>query len=477
MPVKFTAQDVCAATGGTLVSGPGDAVFTSVTIDSRTVVSGALFVPLPGSRVDGHAYLPEAVRQGASGFLFARGMALALPDGAAGIAVRDPLLALQELAAWQRNRLNALVIGIAGSNGKTTTKELLAQVYAGAKKTMATQGNLNNHIGLPLTLLRADEDAEVLVLELGTSGLGELTTLCRIARPHVGVITTIAEEHTEMLKDLAGVIAAETELIAALPPDGVAVVNGDDDALLAAVQRLARCRIVTFGERAANRYAAADIRVSREGTRFTLDAPAGRRPVRLRLLGSHFALAAAAAVAVAAECGLALDEACAPLPAARGAPRRMAVIEVPARRLTVLDDCYNANPASMRQALLTARQVRAAGERLILVLGDMLELGALSRSRHAELGEEVAARAPRPDLVVTVGEDARLVAAGVEGTGVPVRAFAAAEVAAAFVREAVLGYPGRQLVLVKGSRGVRLEEVTRRLLDLPPLPPGEGKTP
>ena len=120
MPVKFTAQDVCAATGGTLVSGPGDAVFTSVTIDSRTVVPGALFVPLPGSRVDGHAYLPEAVRQGASGFLFARGMALALPDGAAGIAVRDPLLALQELAAWQRNRLNALVIGIAGSNGKTT---------------------------------------------------------------------------------------------------------------------------------------------------------------------------------------------------------------------------------------------------------------------------------------------------------------------------------------------------------------------
>src|SRR5438093_646953 len=210
MPVKFTAQDVCAATGGTLVSGPGDAVFTAVTIDSRTVAPGTLFVPLPGSRVDGHAYLPEAVRQGASGFLFAREMALSLPDGAAGIAVRDPLLALQDLAAWQRNRLNALVIGIAGSNGKTTTKELLAQVYAGAKKTVATQGNLNNHIGLPLTLLRADEDAEVLVLELGTSGLGELTTLCRIARPHVGVITTIAEEHTEMLKDLAGVMAAET---------------------------------------------------------------------------------------------------------------------------------------------------------------------------------------------------------------------------------------------------------------------------
>lgn len=463
MPVKFTARDVCAATGGTLVSGHVEAVFTSVTIDSRAVAPGALFVPLPGTRVDGHAYLPEAVRRGASGFLFAKEMALSLPDGAAGIAVRDPLLALQDLAVWQRNRLNALVIGIAGSNGKTTTKELLAQVYAGAKKTLATQGNLNNHIGLPLTLLRAEEDAEVLVLELGTSGPGELTTLCRIARPHVGVITTIAEEHTEMLKDLAGVLAAETELIAALPPNGIAVVNGDDAALLAAVRRLARCRIVTFGESAANQYRVKDIQVSRKGTRFTLDTPVGRRPVQVQLLGSHFALAAVASAAVAVECGLTLDETCATLHTARGAPRRMAVIEVPVQQLTILDDCYNANPASMRQAILTARQVRTVGERLILVLGDMLELGTLSHSRHAEIGEDVAALTPRPDLVITVGENTRLVAAKVAGTGIPVHTFEVAEAAAAFVREAVLSYTGRQLVLVKGSRGVHLEEVTRQL--------------
>src|SRR5262249_4374581 len=199
---------------------------------------------------------------------------------------------MQDLATWQRNRLNAQVIGIAGSNGKTTTKEILAQVCTAAKRTLATQGNLNNHIGVPLTLLRADEDVEAMVLELGTSGQGELTTLCRIARPHVGVITTIAEEHTEMLKDLAGVLEAETELIAALPSDGVAVVNGDDDALLAAAQRLAPCRIVTFGERATNQYRVRDVQVSRQGTRFTLDTPAGIKSDRLPLLGSHFALAA-----------------------------------------------------------------------------------------------------------------------------------------------------------------------------------------
>jgi UDP-N-acetylmuramoyl-tripeptide--D-alanyl-D-alanine ligase len=268
-----------------------------------------------------------------------------------------------------------------------------------------------------------------------------------------------------MLKDLAGVIEAETELIAALPADGVAVVNGDDDALLAAAQRLARCRMITFGERATNQYRVRDVQVSRQGTRFTLDTPAGLRSVQLRLLGSHFALAALAAATVAMACGLTLDETCAALRVAHGAPRRMAAIEIRTRQITILDDCYNANPASMRQAILTARQVRTAGERLILVLGDMLELGALSHSRHAEIAEEVATLTPRPDLVITVGEDARLIATRVARMGIPVRAFDGAETAAAFARETMLAYSGPQLVLVKGSRGVHLEEVTRRLTE------------
>lgn len=466
MPVQFTAHDVCVATGGTLVSGREDALFTSVTIDSRAVTPGALFVPLPGSRVDGHAYLAEAVGKGACGFFFSAQRTPTLPDGAVAIAVHDPQAALQDLATWYRARLQARVIGIAGSNGKTTTKELTAQVCAAGKKTFATLGNLNNHIGVPLTLLQAEEDVELMVLELGTSGAGELTTLCRIALPQIGVITTIAEEHTETLKDLFGVLAAETELIAALPADGVAIVNGDDETLIEAVHRLACCRIVTFGEKATNPYRIADVHVSRQGTRFTLHTPAGVRAVHLQLLGSHFALAALVAVAVGRECGLPLDTACAALGTARGAPRRMAVIQVPDRQLTLLDDCYNANPASMQQALLTAKQVRAAGERLILVLGDMLELGAVSRARHRELGKLVATLTPRPDLLITVGEDALLLAAEVENTNIPVKTFSVAEAAAAFVRETVLSHLGPQLVLVKGSRGVHLEEVARRITEL-----------
>ncbi|MSQ47966.1 MAG: UDP-N-acetylmuramoyl-tripeptide--D-alanyl-D-alanine ligase [Deltaproteobacteria bacterium] len=461
--MKLTADDICLASSGTLVRGSAETMFTAVTIDSRTASPGTLFVPLPGTQTDGHAFLATAVQQGAAGFFFAEHINPSLPEGAVAIGVPDPLIALQNLASWVRARSSARIIGIAGSNGKTTTKELMAQVFASKKKTWATPGNLNNHIGLPLTLLRAEDDVEVLVLELGTSGAGELATLCQIARPQIGVITSIAEEHTETLKDLAGVIAAETELIAALPPDGVAVVYGDHEGLLEAVHRQARCRIVTFGEYANNHFRISEIQVTRQGTRCLIHTPQGRYVLQLQLLGSHFALAAAASLAVATECGITLDDAGTALRVAKGAARRMAVVEVPARRLTVLDDCYNANPASMLQALKTATQVRAPGERLLLVLGDMLELGTLSQIRHQEIGDAVAALRPPPDCVVTVGEDAKRIAAVVEKTTIPSRWFTTSEQAATFVQEMVLDFSGPQLLLVKGSRGIRLEEVTRRV--------------
>lgn len=463
--MKLTAQAICQAIDGTLVNGRPETLISAVSIDSRSVPAGALFVPLPGTRTDGHAFLAAAVQHGAAGFFFANNVNPELSAGAAAIRVRDPLTALQNLATWYRNRLQARVIGIAGSNGKTTTKELMAQVFAAQQKTWSTQGNLNNHIGLPLTILRADDDVKALVLELGTSGPGELTTLCDIAQPEIGVITSIAEEHTETLKDLAGVIAAETELIATLPQDGLAIINGDHDGLLEAVQQQARCRVVTFGERAANHFRITDVQVTRQGTRFTLTTRQGKQEVRLALLGSHFALAAAAAVAAATSCGISLADACIALSTAKGAARRMAVVDIPARQLTVLDDCYNANPASMQQALLTVQHVRTPGERVILVLGDMLELGTLSQVRHQEMGAEVAALTPRPDLVVTVGEEAKLILAEVGKTSIPVRWFATSDTAATFVRETISNFHGPQLVLIKGSRGIRLEEVTKRVAE------------
>lgn len=465
MGVQLSAQDICTATNGALEYGRPDTVFTSVSIDSRQTSPHALFVPLSGARVNGHSYIPAAVEHGATGFLFAKNFRIVPPDGSVGISVDDPLTALQDLATWHRRRLPAKVIGIAGSNGKTTTKEFMAQVFAAQRHTLATQGNLNNHIGLPLTLLRATPNDETLILEMGTSGPGELATLCRFARPHIGVITTIAEEHTETLGDLDGVLAAETELISALPADGLAVVNGDDPALLTAVRRQTRGRMVTFGGGAANHFRATTIDVTRRGTSFRLRAHGQLRTVQLRLIGQHAVLAALAVVAVAVECGLDLDTACSTLQTAHGAPRRLAVLEVPVLQLTVLDDCYNANPASMYHAILTVHTIRAADERLILVLGDMLELGAVSEQRHQEIGAYVAQLTPPPDTIIAVGHYAPQLAEAAQQAGLTVHVFPDAQAATPFVRSLVLQTESPQLMLVKGSRGLHLEQLLESLVE------------
>ena len=465
MGVALRAHDICTATGGRLRWGRPDTLFTSVGIDSRHIAPQALFVPLAGERVNGHSYIPAAVEGGAAGFLFSPSFPVLAPSGATGIEVTDPLTALQDLATWHRQRLSARVIGIAGSNGKTTTKELMAQVFTAQRPTRATQGNLNNHIGLPLTLLRAAPEDDFLVLEMGTSGPGELTLLGRFARPHIGVMTSISEEHTETLGDLAGVLAAETELLAALPPDGVAIINGDDPVLLAAVRQQTRCRVVTFGEQPTNQVRASQIQVSRTGTRFELDVQGQRRQVQLPLIGSHCVPAALATIAAVLENGLDLEAACTTLRTAQGAPRRLAPFSVPTYQLTVLDDCYNANPASMQHALQTANTIRHAGERLILVLGDMLELGAVSELRHKEIGAYVVGLTPAPDALVTVGQYAPQLAEAAIQAGLTAHVFPDATAAAPCVHALVRQANGPQLMLVKGSRGVRLEHILESLVN------------
>ena len=469
--VSFAARDVCAATGGTLRWGRPDAAFRSVGIDSRCVEPHALFVPLPGARTDGHCHIPDAVARGATGFFFDRRRTLAPPADSVGIAVDDPLTALQDMAGWHAEQLPATVVGVAGSNGKTTTKDLTAQVFAAQRSTLATQGNFNNHIGLPLSLLRAGPEHEFLILEMGTSGPGELTRLCRMTQPRLAIITSLAEEHTETLGDLAGVLEAETEIVAGLPSDGVAVVNGDADGLAEAVHRRTAGKIVTFGEGAANRVRAEDVRLERTGTAFRLVLDGRTHDVRLPLLGRQGVLAALAALAVAAECGLDLDAACATLADVRGATHRLAPVEVPAHRLTILDDCYNANPASMQLALETAVALRRTGERLILVLGDMLELGALAARRHAELGAAVAGLDPAPDAVVAVGQYAAALGRAASEAGITAHGFADVDAALPCIRDLVEdggadGHAG-QLMLVKASRGVHLERIVEALVGTP----------
>jgi UDP-N-acetylmuramoyl-tripeptide--D-alanyl-D-alanine ligase len=353
-------------------------------------------------------------------------------------------------------KLNKPIVAVAGSNGKTTTKELIAHVLAQRFRTHATLGNYNTEIGLALTVLNAPDDTELLTLEMGTTASGDIAQLCEIAPPTVGVLTSIAEEHLETLRSLGRVIEAETELLEALPTHGLAVVNGDDPQLVRVAQRKARCRVITFGFAPHNDLVAEDLKISRAGTRFYLRSPHWQNELQISLLGRPAVLAALAATAVAQHFGLSFSEIRRGLMSARPAWGRLQLISIPGTALTVLHDAYNANPASMREAILCAAQVRHPDEELIFVLGDMLELGALSERAHREIGRFLATGRVRPDRLIVVGEQAQLIGEEAERVGIPVEYCSTADEVVPILP---LTRDRRCLILLKGSRGMRLERV------------------
>jgi UDP-N-acetylmuramoyl-tripeptide--D-alanyl-D-alanine ligase len=364
-------------------------------------------------------------------------------------------------------KLNKPIIAVAGSNGKTTTKELIAHVLSQRFRTHATVGNYNTEIGLALTVLNAPDDTELLVLEMGTTSRGDIAKLCEIAPPTVGVLTSISEEHTATLGDLESVIEAETELLEALPAHGLAVVNGDDPQLLAIARRKARCPLIAFGFAPHNDLIAEDLKISRAGTHFYLRSPHWQNEIQLSLLGRPAVLAALAATAVAQHFELSFSEIRRGLISARPAWGRLQLISIPDTALTVLHDAYNANPASMREAILCAAQLRQPDEELLCVLGDMLELGSISERAHREIGQSVTRPELRPDQLIVVGPWAQLIGDEAANAGVCVKYFATADEAAeALANES----EERQLILLKGSRGMHLEKLLDALSRHIPLP-------
>lgn len=458
--MKLLAQEIAQATGGTLVHGSPKTVLNGVSIDSRTIRLGQLFVPLVGSRYDGHDFIANALQRGAKGFLFHRELSCSVPESVVAIRVHDTLHALSDLARWAVTKLKAQIIAVAGSNGKTTTKELIAHVLALRARTHATIGNQNTELGLPLTVLNAPDDTEILVLEMGTTALGDVRRLCQIAPPTVGVLTSISEEHLATLRGLERIIEAETELLEALPSDGLAIVNGDDPDVLATVRRKTRCRLVTLGFAPHNDFVAEGLKISREGTRFFVKSHSGQGEMQLSLLGRPAVLAALAATAVAHHLGLSFSEICRELQSARGTWGRLQLVSIPNTAITVLHDAYNANPASMREAIFCAAQIRRPDEELIFVLGDMLELGAISERAHREIGRLLADPRVRPDRLITVGEQAQFIGEEAAYLGIPVQHYATSDEAA---RALDLPDTRRYFILLKGSRGMRLERVLDKL--------------
>jgi len=456
----LTLEEVVRVTNGTLaVAPPPDrpVAFRHAAIDSRLVEGGELFVPLPGTRADGHDHIADALARGASGSL--AGAAWTAPEevvrrGAPVIAVGDPLVALQALATHCRARAEIPCVAVTGSNGKTTTKEMIAAVLGTRLRVHKNVGNQNNHIGLPLTLTRLRPEHDALVLELAMRAKGEIAELARICRPDVGVFTVVAEAHLERLGSLEAIADAKSELADAVPPTGLVVLNADDPLLW----ERHRARPTPKRSYAIDNPEAdlrpIDVTVGAEGgTRFTLSDGSA---FALALLGRHNVRNALAAILVGDHFGVPRAEAAAALAALPAPPHRLDLVR--AGGIAILDDCYNANPASMAEALDLLASMDASGARRA-VLGDMLELGPMSAALHEAVGRRLS---PTSWLYAT-GAFADAVARGARQAGVPderIRVFESAEALVDAVRRETRA---GDLVLVKGSRGMRLERVVDAL--------------
>ena len=420
---------------------------TGVSIDTRTLSPGDLFVPLRGTHADGHAFIGKAFAAGAAAALCERTAYASLRGQEPGplIVVEDATVALQRLGTHWRLGWEGELIAITGSNGKTTTKNMVAAVLATRYATLKSEASLNNHWGVPLTLLELRPEHKAAVLELGMNHAGEIKALAAIARPDAGLITNAGEAHLEHLGSLEAVAAAKAELGFALPAGAPLFVNADQPHLLAAL-RGAPCRLFTFGFSADAQVKALAVEdLGPEGLRVTVD---GFPPVRLRLVGRHHAYNALAALAVARALELDPDACVRALETIGGAPMRMEVR--PWRGATLILDCYNANPSATRSALETLASWPNA-ERRIAVLGDMLELGADAARLHEETGA-----AARDAELWAVGRFAEDYARGARHAGVEARVFATkAELGQALERAARPGV----VALLKASRGSRLEEV------------------
>ena len=463
----MTSQRVAEVTGGQLLHGAADVAFRAVFTDTRAPVAGGLFVALTGDRFDAHGFLDQALAGGAGGLLVSKPRAVPseVPPGLVVLVVRDTLEALTEIAREVRRRyVDARVVAVTGSAGKTTVKDMIAAALGAFGPVGCTPGNFNNHIGLPLTLCGLTGAEDFLVLELGMSAPGEIAALTAVASPDVGLVTNASAAHLEFFQNVDAIADAKAELYAGLDDAAVAVANADDPRMLARARALHGARLVTFGEAAGATVRVVGVREGRRGITVSLRVNGVAEPqVRLTLaaLGRHNALNVAAALAVVVALGLDLQAAAAALSRGfRPAKHRLNIV-AGTNGLTILDDSYNANPASTRAALATLAGV-AGSATTGAVIGTMRELGPSAAGLHRGVG--VAAAEAGLSWVAATGAHAEDICAGARAAGVS-ETYAVADAAELTAAVKAFAGPGRWLLL-KGSRGERLE---RLLLGL-----GEG---
>lgn len=459
---RFTADELRAATGGRWLD-PAPAEVAGVSTDTRAIAPGSLFVALRGERFDAHAFLGEAARAGAAAAVVSDPAAATGAATLPRLLVPDTLAALGAVARHHRRRFDLPVVGVTGSNGKTTTREMVAAILATRGPVLKTEGNLNNEVGVPLTLLRLDATHRAAVIEMGMNHPGEIARLTAIALPQVGVVTNAAAAHLEGLGTVDGVADAKAELYQGLPPGGVVVANADDPRMLKRAQAAGR-RLLTFAAAAGRRGDVVVLEVLAEdaaGLRFVLGVGNRELEVTLPLVGAHNAANAAAAACAAIALGCDDREIVRGLAGVAPVGRRLRLERLPSGALLV-DDCYNANPLSMGAALRTlAALARSEGGRAVAALGDMLELGPGELELHRQVGAEAAAAGL--SRLLCFGPRARALADGAAAGGLPADRIFHTEDVAALAAAARAGLGAGDVLLVKGSRGMKLERLVEAL--------------
>lgn len=446
-----TLERIAQWTGGKLMHADPTTLVRGVSIDSRRVKSGDLFVALKGERTDGHAFIPQAIRQGASAVLCQRPV-----KGLPAVRVRDPRAALGRLAGHYRRQWRRLqVAAVTGSSGKTTTKEMLAAILRSQGPVLESQGNFNNDLGVPLNLARLDASHRWAVLELGMSAPGEIRALAAICQPRVGIITHIGDAHAAHFKDRAAVARSKAELLTGLVPGGWAILNADDPYLMRRAK--VRPHTLLFGMHPRAQVQILRSSVHWDRTEVALRYRGRRVKVHVRALGHHQAWNAAAAVAASVALGVPFTRAAHALSKdyRPQAAMRLQVVHWQGHR--VINDAYNSNPQSAAAAVRLLAELPVRGKKWF-VCGSMLELGKLSLAAHQELGHQAAAAGV--DGLIAVGPEARTTARTARAAGVPwVASVATAAQAAMRLRPRLSA--AHDLILIKGSRGIGLEAVLR----------------
>ena len=451
-PMEFRLQEIVKQLGATVQS---DALVTGWSTDTRSISPGDLFIALRGPNHDGNAYVDQAFRKGAAAAIADQRRA-EWPENYPLLLVPDSLLALQSVATWARRQWGGEVVGVTGSAGKTSSKDIIAAMLAVGMPVGKTIGNLNNHIGVPLSILRLPSNARVAVLEMGMNHAGEIRDLCAIARPRIGVVTNVGHAHMEAFDSIEGVAAAKRELVEALPSDGIAVLNADDP-LVSRFRASHPGRTVTFGLSEGADVRAEDVECGSDGARFRV----GGVPFHSPLIGRHSVLNLLAGIAVAGLYGIRLEQ-------LTGVVSEFVATSMRGERILhngtlILNDCYNSNPDAARAMIDVLRDTPA--KRRIAVLGEMLELGRWAESLHRDVGRYVASSGI--DVLVGIRGEARHLVDAATEAGQAVNAayfFPDAAEAGDLLRK--IARPG-DVILFKGSRGTHVERALERFLAPP----------